>query len=53
LENVRRKESDMVKMFDNMVIHMRKLMEKELNPTMRTFTDYNPVIPMEIPGWLS
>lgn len=50
--NVKRKEKDMIKMFENMIQYMQKNMKEELTHFKQTKTDYNPTIEMRIPSWL-
>jgi hypothetical protein len=50
--NIKRKEADMMGMFDGMVKHMNKLMTEEIMKFKKTKTDYQPKVEMTLPGWI-
>lgn len=52
VENIKRKENDMSKMFGGMVSHMAKMMKSELSQFKKTKTDYNPNVEMRLPDFL-
>jgi len=52
VRNIKRKESDMMKMFDGMIKHMSELTKKELVHTSKTKTDYFPQIEMKLPTFI-
>ena len=52
LQNIKRKEQDMVQMFLGMLSHMRSLMKKEIKATERRDTSYSPTKSMQIPSFL-
>ncbi|KKM98779.1 hypothetical protein LCGC14_1154580 [marine sediment metagenome] len=52
VRNIKRKESDMMKMFDGMIKHMSELTKKELTHTSKTKTDYFPQIEMKLPTFI-
>jgi len=52
IANIKRKESDMMAMFDGMVNHMSRLMAEELKEFKKTKTDYHPKIEMRLPQWI-
>ena len=50
--NIKRKEADMMAMFDGMVKHMGLLMTEELKAFKKTKTDYFPKIEMKLPKFM-
>jgi hypothetical protein len=50
--NIKRKEADMEAMFNGMIGHMAGIVKQELTYSSRTFTDYQPVNKMALPGFL-
>lgn len=52
LKTIKRKEKQMIDMFDAMIIHMKKLMQMEIKKASRKDEDYNPKQNMELPKFL-
>jgi len=52
VENIKRKESDMMAMFNGMVGQMSRLMRDELTQFKKTKTDYYPKIEMKMPRFI-
>lgn len=50
-ENIERKESDFVKMQEEMLKHTREITKKELQKTSRISTPYEPKVEMQLPLW--
>lgn len=50
--NIKRKEQDMLSMFQGMVSHMAELTKQEIGHTEKTETLYNPQIDMILPDFL-
>ena len=53
LDNIKRKQSDMDTMQNNMVSLMRDVTMSEIKKTTRITTDYKPNKRMEIPAWIA
>ena len=53
LDNIKRKQSDMDTMQNNMVALMRDVTMSEIKRTTRITTDYKPSKRMEIPAWIA
>ena len=52
VRNIERKESDAMRMADEMIEHMRDITSEEIKSTQRSFTDYNADIKMALPEWM-
>jgi len=52
LANIKRKDIQAKKMVENMIVYMGDLMKTELGQTKKDFTDYLPMIEMELPEWI-
>ena len=52
LENIKRKQSDMDRMQNNMVALMRDVTMNEIRHTTRITTDYKPKERMTMPSWM-
>ncbi len=53
IDNIRRKEDEMIAMNKNMIGHMQTLMQNELESTNRRSTPYSPKIRMKLPEFLT
>lgn len=53
IDNIRRKEDEMIAMNKNMIGHMQTLMQSELKSTSRQSTPYQPKIKMQLPKFLT
>ncbi|KKM03273.1 hypothetical protein LCGC14_1776090 [marine sediment metagenome] len=52
VENIKRKEADMMAMFDGMIKHMAELTKKELGHTQKEIVEYHPNIDMRLPTFM-
>lgn len=52
VSNIRRKESDMIRMGDNMIAHMKDITCEELTGTKRDTMEYNPSHAIKLPKWM-
>ena len=50
-ENIERKESDFVRMQEEMIKHTKEITKKELQKTSRISTPYEPKVEMILPQW--
>ncbi len=52
LQNVQRKETEFMRMIDNMVQHTRNIMIEEIHNLTNQKIEYKPSVKMTIPSWL-
>lgn len=52
LENIKEKEKRSIEMIDNLLTHTISYVKSNVKNQVSNITDYNPLIPMEIPAYL-